>query len=471
MPPAGTVGLSHGRTTGATVVRLNRAADRKARGAFEESGLRIVSSLDFRETVAAPSLDGADMIVFERFGIAVIDTEPDRLAAAMARGIGDRSVLAHRPERIYRALGMEMPEGAGRAGRALVGSPAAGQPAGRDYLLGYLSGVAGLVSHLTGEASAALVGLPASLMPASWDETTATWGLQAISALASRYTGRGIKLAVLDTGIDFDHPDFIARAIVSRSFVSGEEVQDGAGHGTHCAGTACGVQRPAGGQPRYGVAPDAELYVGKVLSNAGSGSDRTVIGGLEWALDNGCVVISMSLGADVEVDEPYLEDYELIGQDALRSGSVIVAAAGNASDRPRLVAPVGSPANCPSFFAVAAIGEDYVVAPFSSGKRTELEGGAVDIAAPGVNVLSSFPRPRDYARLRGTSMATPHVAGIAALYAEANPAHRGMALWGALIQGRRFIDGLVADVGAGLVQAPLDVPVVGSKLKTNAVTG
>jgi subtilisin family serine protease len=449
--------MPSGPTTGATVVRLNRAADRKASGAFAAAGLKIASSSDFRDAAVGPNLDGADMIVFERFGIAIIDTDPDRLAAAMTHGIGERSVLGHRPERIYRALGMEMPEDSELASPAPAGLLSAGPPMiGRDYLLGYLSGVAGLVSHLLGGAAPTGFGGVGRLAGArvSWDETTATWGLQATNVLASRYTGQGIKLAILDTGIDFDHPDFIGRNIVSKSFVPGQEVQDGAGHGTHCAGTACGVYRPAGGQPCYGIAYEANLYVGKVLSNAGSGSDRTVIGGLEWALNNGCEVISMSLGADVEVDQPYLEDYELIGQDALRSGSLNVAAAGNASERPGLVAPVGSPANCPSLFAVAAVDEDLVVAPFSSGKRTELEGGEIDLAAPGVNVFSSFPQPREYARLRGTSMATPHVAGVAALYAEANPAYRGLALWGALIQGRRFINGDVADIGAGLAQAP-----------------
>ena len=96
----------------------------------------------------------------------------------------------------------------------------------------------------------------------------------------------GIKVAVLDTGIDFDHPDFIGREIASKSFIADQEVQDGHGHGTHCAGTSCGILRPSSGQPRYGIAHGAQLHVGKVLSNSGSGSDRSVMGGLEWALDS-----------------------------------------------------------------------------------------------------------------------------------------------------------------------------------------
>ena len=162
----------------------------------------------------------------------------------------------------------------------------------------------------------------------------------------------------------------------------------------------------------------------------------------------------MSLGSAADVNEPFIEDYELIGQDALNSGSLIIAAAGNESDRPGHVAPVGSPANCPSIFAVAALDRDLKVARFSCGKRSDAIGGEIDIAAPGVDVFSSVPRPRLYARMAGTSMATPHVAGIAALYAESNPGFRGMALWGALNHGRRFIEGDASDIGAGLAQAP-----------------
>ena len=310
---------------------------------------------------------------------------------------------------------------------------------------------------MLGEASVppAVGAVPPVLEPgaAAWNETRFTWGLQATISSASRYTGRAIKVAILDTGIDLHHADFVGRIIASKSFVPGQPVQDGNGHGTHCAGIACGPVRPAG-VPRYGVACDAQLYVGKVLSDSGSGSDRTVIGGLEWALDHGCEVISMSLGSETMPDEPFIEDYDLIGKDALRSGSLIVAAAGNESKRPGHVAPVGSPANCPSFFAVAAIDRDMQVAPFSCGKRTNLDGGDVDIAGPGVDIFSAYPMPRGYARLLGTSMAAAHVAGVAALYAESDASYRGIALWGSLVQGRRFIGGSVADVGAGLVQGP-----------------
>ena len=458
MPLSGPIGRSFAaQTTGATVVRLNRDATRRGLAPFAATGLKIASSHDFKDRAAPPGLDGADMIVFERFGIAIVEADPARVTAALTRGIGERAVLGHRPERVYRALGMEMTIPRARAAVGAFAPPASGDPVSRDYLVGYLGGVSDLIGHLMGNGHAgagAALRLPGRVAPVGWNEAAATWGLQATNVLASPFSGEGIKVAILDTGIDLDHPDFIGREIVSKSFIAGEEVQDGHGHGTHCAGTACGILRPSSGQPRYGIAHAAKLHVGKVLSNSGSGSDRSVMGGLEWALDNECSVISMSLGSAADVNEPFIEDYELIGQDALNSGSLIIAAAGNESDRPGHVAPVGSPANCPSIFSVAALDRDLNVAWFSCGKRSDAIGGEIDIAAPGVDVFSSVPGPRLYARMAGTSMATPHVAGIAALYAESNPGFRGMALWGALNHGRRFLDGDAADIGAGLSQAP-----------------
>jgi subtilisin family serine protease len=132
---------------------------------------------------------------------------------------------------------------------------------------------------------------------------------------------------------------------------------------------------------------------------------------------------------------------------------LIVAAAGNESQRPTYIAPVGHPANCPSILAVAAIDARFLVAFFSCAGINP-QGGQVDIAGPGVQIRSSWPRPRLYNTISGTSMATPHVAGIAALYAEASRNARGRALWAALIQNARRLALPSRDVGAGLVQAP-----------------
>src|SRR5205085_5960154 len=110
---------------------------------------------------------------------------------------------------------------------------------------------------------------------------------------------QGIKVAVLDTGLDLQHPDFRGRRVVSQSFIPGQAAQDGHGHGTHCTGTASGPQRPPTGVRRYGIAFGDQIFIGKVLSNSGSSVGSSVLAGMNWAVTNRCQVISMSLGADV----------------------------------------------------------------------------------------------------------------------------------------------------------------------------
>lgn len=290
------------------------------------------------------------------------------------------------------------------------------------------------------------------------DSGTATWGLQATATLQSPYTGQGIRLCVLDTGLDLQHPDFLTRAITQRSFVPGEDVMDGNGHGTHCAGTAAG-SRPKGDTPRYGIAPGAALHIGKVLSNAGSGRERDIIAGMLWAINAGCAVISMSLGRAVATGEAPSPDYDRIGQLALQRGSLIVAAAGNDSARRyNHIAPVGAPANSPAIMAVAALDQTLDVAEFSSG-GVNPAGGEVNIAAPGVGIYSTAPRPELYRILRGTSMACPHVAGLAALLAESDATLRGQRLWDAVVATARKLPLGPRDVGAGLAMAPAGVAI------------
>ncbi len=270
-----------------------------------------------------------------------------------------------------------------------------------------------------------------------------TWGLVATSVPESDRTGRGIKVAVLDTGFDSNHPDFAGRQIVSKSFIDNETPDDGNGHGTHCIGTACGGKAPAG-VPRYGIAFESLIYAGKVLSNSGGGSFASVLAGIDWAVANRCEVISMSLGAQ---GGPY-EQFTQAGARALAAGCLIVAAAGNDSRRPGHVAPTNAPANSPTVMSVAALNSDLSVAYFSCG-------GKVELAAPGVGVFSSLPLPRRHGTLSGTSMATPHVAGIAALWAESDAQYRADALKRILVsKARQLPPNPASDVGSGLVQAP-----------------
>ncbi|NSX55283.1 S8 family serine peptidase [Sulfitobacter sp. 1151] len=285
------------------------------------------------------------------------------------------------------------------------------------------------------------------------DDDEKTWGVDAVGAWTSALTGAGVKLAVLDTGFDLQHPDFTGRNIVSESFVRGETVQDGQGHGTHCAGTAAGGLT-SDGSFRYGVAPEADLYIGKVLGNNGTGRERDILTGMAWAIEQNCDIISMSLGAPVREGETFIPEYEDLAQIALQNGCLIIAAAGNDSARSYgYIAPVGSPANAPSIMAVAALDPTLAVADFSSGGINS-NGGEINIAGPGVGVFSASPAPQLYRTLSGTSMACPHVAGIAALWAETDPNLRGQALWDALVQNTRPLQDAERDIGAGLVFVP-----------------
>jgi subtilisin len=176
------------------------------------------------------------------------------------------------------------------------------------------------------------------------DSFFATWGLRAVRADTSPYTGRGVRIAILDTGLDFRHPDFAGRNCSAESFVGELTAQDDNGHGTFCAGVACGPLQPHHA-PRYGVAPGAELFVARVLDERASGTDSDVLAGIDWAVRQGCAVISMSFGNPVLIGDRYPQVYEEVAARALAAGSVLIAPAGNTSQRPGTIAPVEHPGN------------------------------------------------------------------------------------------------------------------------------
>lgn len=340
----------------------------------------------------------AGAITFAALGIAVVAVDPSALTGAIAtNGTPSGPIVAVEPERVMHAIKTEE---------------------------------------------------PAATAPFT-DDAQFTWGLRATGVDTTSATGSAIRVAVLDTGLDADHPDFAGRAITAGSFVAGLTADDGQGHGTHCIGTACGSADPPQGR-RYGIAAEAEIFAGKVLDDSGAGTDASILAGIEWAITNGCHVISLSLGADVRTVSTA---YETVGRRALDAGALILAAAGNnASRRFGNAGFVGVPANSPSIMAVAAVDSDLQIADFSAASNP-VEGGQVDIAGPGVDVYSSWRMPQRTNVISGTSMATPHVAGIAALVAQTTGA-RAQALWDALVEGAQALELPATDAGAGLVQAP-----------------
>ena len=373
--------------------------------------------------------------LFNTLGVAVVSAELEQMRSLSISTAENSSILAIEPERVVYTS-------------AYIRSKNLKLADATDGMTKYLQGYRDGVNHLCDS----LVPTEQTQLLNALDESVATWGLQETKVLESSYSGQGIKVAVLDTGFDFEHPDFIGRNVVSQSFIEGEEVQDGNGHGTHCTGTACGTHQPVQ-SPRYGVAYNSEIYIGKVLSNEGRGVDSGILQGIEWALENGCHIISMSLGSPTKVGDTYSQIYETVAQRALRRGTLIIAAAGNESDRASdSINPVGRPANSPSIMAVAALDSQLGIANFSN-RGLNPEGGQVDIAAPGVEVYSSWPMPTQYRTISGTSMATPHVAGIAALHAEATGL-KGQELWNHLTQTGRRLSLPSEDVGSGIVQAP-----------------
>lgn len=419
--PTPRAGRSRPALTGRYLLVLGGALlgqdDAAARSAVRDlTGLQTVTST--RDRSGTPAGGQPAPTLFGELGIAVADLTSEQLGAARA----DERVVAVEPERVLHAIGGPLSEQ-------------------------YLRGFADAARFLHGQAVAAA---PGSVDAAQFGDTDQlTWGLQATGVAEARETGAGVAVAVLDTGLDLGHPDFAGRQIESRSFVEGQPVQDVQGHGTHTAGTTAGPLAPSSGR-RYGVAHEATLLVGKVLGDDGSGTDAQILEGIDWAITRGARVISMSLGADVD---EVSQAYESVGRRALDAGSLIVAAAGNNAERSKGdVGFVGVPANSPSIMAVAAVDSALNIADFSAAS-SGVAGGQVDIAGPGVDVYASWPMPRRTNTISGTSMATPHVSGIAALWSQRTGA-TGQQLWAQLTQAAQRLPLASGDVGSGLVRAP-----------------
>lgn len=309
------------------------------------------------------------------------------------------------------------------------------------------------------------------------------WGLTAVGALGSTATGRGVKVAVLDTGIDASHPAFTGITIEQKDF-SGDGDGDRNGHGSHCAGTIFG--RDVDGI-RIGIASGIEqAMIGKILGDNGGGESQMIFEGMQWALNGRANIISMSVGFDfpgmvadqvhdgwpvdlatsnaLEAYRGNLRMFDAImqlarAQGALGRGTLVVAASGNESrrlDDPqwRIAASLPSAAeDVVSVAAVGQIGSTFAVADFSNTMPI--------LSAPGVDILSA-KAGGGLVALSGTSMACPHVAGVAALWwqhiASSRTASPMLVKAKLLSEARMTVFGVTgadeADVGAGLVTSP-----------------
>ncbi|WAZ25765.1 S8 family serine peptidase [Streptomyces cinnabarinus] len=415
--------------TGRYVIVLDRGE--------QESGLHALRSTAgigsverVREADAAnvaELLERPDVSVhFEALGVVVAEVRPDQRHALVTTAVREPSIVAAEPECMVYPMPVTAPRQA----------PAEFFPAYR--------GEGDVVQRDT------MAHLAAAQGPA-WDEEAWTWGLQAIRVNLSGLTGRDVSIAVLDTGVDTDHPDLAGRIEATASFVPQQTVEDGNGHGTACIGIAAGPASPRQG-PRYGVASEARILVAKVLSDSGKGADGQILAGMEWAMARGARVISLSLGGLVQPGQLFPQAYESVARRAAESGAVVVAAAGDYSDRPLHIAPVSRPANCPAVLAVAAL--DASLSPaFYSNAGINGDGGEINIAAPGRDVRSAAPNG-GYQVLSGTSMAAPHAAGVVVLLAQQYPDASAAGLKARLEAGAWPLPHLVTDVGPGLLQAP-----------------
>lgn len=263
------------------------------------------------------------------------------------------------------------------------------------------------------------------------------WGITRVQAPAAwgASRGAGVKLVVIDTGIDRTHPDLAPRLRGGwNAITKTDDYNDDNGHGSHCSGTIAAVDDAVG---VVGVAPEVDLYGVKVLDENGSGTFDDVIAGMQWAVDNHMDVASMSLGASQ--GNQALQDAVAAME---RGGVTLIAAAGNSGGA------VGYPAGYAGAIAVAASDSRDRLAGFSS------RGPAVAVIAPGVAVRSTYMQG-GYESLSGTSMATPHVAGLAALYVST---HRGAApaqVRAGLTSAAVRLPGVIPEgQGAGLPLAP-----------------
>jgi subtilisin family serine protease len=272
-------------------------------------------------------------------------------------------------------------------------------------------------------------------------------------AWAAGFDGTGVTVALLDTGVDVHHPDLSTQISDTHSFVPDEGIADVDGHGTHVASTIAGTGAASDGYYK-GVAPGAHVEVGKVLDDTGSGQDSWVMAGMEWAAASGAKVVNMSLGdpsAPADGSDPMAQEVNALSD---QYGTLFVIAAGNAGPQ-----TVSSPGTAASALTVGAVDKQDNLAYFSStGPVTGTGALKPDIVAPGVDITAARSQEMQdggsgmYRSLDGTSMATPHVTGSAAIVAQQHPGWSGERIKQQLMSSAKGLAGYTPfDIGTGRV--------------------
>ncbi|MET9471891.1 S8 family serine peptidase [Streptomyces sp. NPDC002922] len=420
-------------------VTVNTAADGRI--------TRSVQGADGQLTGATTHKVGKDTYVYPDAALPYIaaeklDRELFNVTKLLADGYGDEQsstlpLIVTYTDAAVRARTQAVPSGATRT-LALTSIQGAALSQKRTRAADFWSSLTGGTTAVGGRSAGAKVQLRSGIakvwldgkVKADLADTTKQIG--APQVWESGDTGQGVDVAVLDTGVDTQHPDIVGQVAASTSFVPDQDVEDHNGHGTHVASTIAGTGAASDGKEK-GVAPGARLHIGKVLGNDGSGQESWVLAGMEWAArDQHAKVISLSLGAGPSDGHDPMS--EAVNQLSAETGALFTIASGNAGPH-----SVSTPSVADAALSVGAVDASDQLAEFSStGPRQGDAGLKPELTAPGVDVLAARSQyvtdgEGYYQTLSGTSMATPHVAGAAALLAAAHPDWTGQQLKDGLV--------------------------------------
>ncbi|MEW1689979.1 S8 family serine peptidase [Streptomyces sp. NPDC091265] len=445
------------------------------------TGDKVLVSKDSSGNASATALpreDGTLPLVQTRRSGKDLYVYPDTAVEALAAGKVD--------EELFNVTGLirqgyddahadSVPLIATYAADAARSAPATPRGAERGLALPVIDGVAlkadkdkaaGFWADVTGNRSRAAAGMKKLWLDrkveASLDRSTKQ--IRADLAWAAGYDGKGTKVAVLDTGADAEHPDLKGRITESKNFTDSDTTDDRQGHGTHTLSTVGGSGAASDGKKK-GVAPGVDLLVGKVLNDSGSGDSSWIIAGMQWAVDQKADVVSMSLGSATPTDctDPMSVAAEEFGKS---KDTLFVIAAGNSGPT---LNTVSSPGCAPSVLTVGAVDRDDSTAQFSSrGPAIVSHTLKPEIAAPGVDISAAAAGGRGvyaYRSMSGTSMATPHVAGAAAIVKERHPDWTAQQVKAALVSSAKSdIPGDVRETGGGRldVKAAIDTTLTGA---------